>query len=334
MFILPVYFRRSVLGCVEIRRGNYALARTLAEESLTLFRSIDDRPLIALVLGHLALTADKLEDTAQAIAWSEESLEMHRELGDHLVVATTLGNMGLIMERLGDLERARSLHMQSLAIHRDLGNRYGMAGVLINLGNVAGKQGAYDEGRAQVTEALRLFREMAIPRGVAIALGSLGGIEYLQSNYPAARSLQTENLEIQCKLGTREGIFLAHKNLALIAIKMGAHSEARGHLQQALDLWRESGREGDAVDVLETYAELAEAHGRTALAVQLYGAAEAARIRLNQPLFPIQRTSRDTVYTRLRASLGEPEFAAAFAIGQQTGLDQAIEQALAEDKSN
>ena len=82
--------------------------------------------------------------------------------------------------------------------------------------------------------------------------------------------------------------------------------------------------------MVETYAELAEAYGRTELAAQLYGAAEAARERLNQPLYPIQRTMRDAVYARLRESPGAVEFAAAFAFGQQTDLDHALEQALAD----
>lgn len=115
----------------------------------------------------------------------------------------------------------------------------------------------------------------------------------------------------------------------MISVKMGDYGAAYGHIEEGLALCRASGHEEHRVELLETFALLTECRQQPERAAHFYGAAEAARKRLNRPLYPAQQEARDADSLRLRASLGEAAFTEAYVTGQQMSLDYAIAQALA-----
>lgn len=64
-------------------QGEYSYARTLAEQSLELSRTLDNKGRIAIALNELARVRFLAQDDfAQAKAMAEESLTLFRELGD------------------------------------------------------------------------------------------------------------------------------------------------------------------------------------------------------------------------------------------------------------
>ena len=63
-------------------------------------------------------------------------------------------------------------------------------------------------------------------------------------------------------------------------------------------------------------------------AARLWGAADALREAIGAPLSPFERTELDTHTAAARTALGEEVFAAAWAQGRATPLNEAIEYAL------
>jgi hypothetical protein len=82
---------------------------------------------------------------------------------------------------------------------------------------------------------------------------------------------------------------------------------------------------------LEGLAAVAELEGRHDQAARLYGAAEAGRERLETPATLLERDIHEPHHAAVRAALGEPAFAAAWAEGRAMPSDQVIQYALEED---
>jgi tetratricopeptide (TPR) repeat protein len=118
-------------------QGDYARARALQEESLSVRRELGDRRGIAYSLINLGIVAREQGDAARARALQEESLTLFRELDDRRNIAYTLTNLGNLACDQGDFARATLLHQESLALHRELGDKEGIATNLEGMARVA-----------------------------------------------------------------------------------------------------------------------------------------------------------------------------------------------------
>jgi len=88
-------------GVLANIQGDYDRATVLCEESLTLYRRLDDTrgPAVALnILGNLAMNQGAY---ARAVALSEESLALYRTLGDKRGMAVALNNLGVVLLHQG-----------------------------------------------------------------------------------------------------------------------------------------------------------------------------------------------------------------------------------------
>ena len=70
---------------------------------------------------------------------------------------------------------------------------------------------------------------------------------------------------------------------------------------------------------------------QTQRAARLYGAAASLREAIGSPLGPLGQAEMDRDVAAIRASLGEPAFAQAWAEGRALTLEQAIDDALSRE---
>ncbi|MDP9375029.1 MAG: LuxR family transcriptional regulator [Chloroflexota bacterium] len=131
----------SNLGLVSSDQGDYASARVLLEESLTVRRAAGDKRGIALALHNLGYVAQWQGDDHRAVSLLGESLALARELGDKRLLASTLGNLGRVAYHRGEQRSAAALLQQSLALYRELGDTGSIAEWLEGLARVAAAQG-------------------------------------------------------------------------------------------------------------------------------------------------------------------------------------------------
>jgi predicted ATPase/DNA-binding XRE family transcriptional regulator len=148
-------------GVMAFFQGDYDRAATLWQESLALFRALDDITGIAYSHGNLGLVADAQGDYEGAIASYEEALTLFRTMDDRTYIAYMLHNLGLIAYFQGDYERATALYDESLALVRALEDQNSIAMTLGNLGLVAFVQSDYARALALHHEALTLGRRLS-----------------------------------------------------------------------------------------------------------------------------------------------------------------------------
>jgi predicted ATPase/DNA-binding CsgD family transcriptional regulator len=167
-------------------------------------------------------------DYAAARALSEESVSIGRQVGDERGVAEALTCLGWIADAEGDHAAARTLFEASLAIRRRLGDRWGIAQSLSGLGWIASVEGDHAAARTLLDESLAVSREVGDKRGIADALVHLADLLQAQGELAQARGFLDESLAIGRDLGDRamivEGLELSAK-AALTARE--AHRAAR-----------------------------------------------------------------------------------------------------------
>jgi tetratricopeptide (TPR) repeat protein len=107
-----------------------------------------------LNLGHIA---QDQADYALARSLHEESLAIRRELGDKGGIADSLHNLGTVVREQGDHALARSLLKESLVISKESGHKANIACSLESLASLAAVSGRLDRAAQLwgAAEALR-----------------------------------------------------------------------------------------------------------------------------------------------------------------------------------
>ena len=122
---------------------------------------------MARSLSNLANIVKLQGDYARARSLYAECLSIFRGIGDWTGVAWSLNYQGDVARDQGDGLAARTLYEQGLAIFRELGDRWGIAGTLADLGSLARDQRNFPTAHSLYGESIKIFQELEHKRGVA-----------------------------------------------------------------------------------------------------------------------------------------------------------------------
>jgi predicted ATPase len=176
--------RAAVLAGVQ---GDYEVARTLAEESLTMFEALGDQRGIALSLSSIgeALLHEGEYDCARSRY--EQARSLFHNLADEWDAAGVTVNLGYVALGEADYERAAALADQGLAFFRHSGDPNTTATALYVLGVAALYQNERLQALGHLDEALRLFTAVGDKEGTAECLHALAGANAREEPHEAAR---------------------------------------------------------------------------------------------------------------------------------------------------
>jgi tetratricopeptide (TPR) repeat protein len=165
----------SLLGLVRFSQGNAVAARSLFEESRTLFKDVGNVWGEAFTLYYLGSLAYLSSDPAAARAYYEESLRLFQEQRDVLDAALVLSALAVIVSTQGDQELARLLDQQLQPLMQQARNRGALGLYLINIGDMwlhhyrdePQAKGLYWEGLSLWQDMQRVGNELGIVKGLA-----------------------------------------------------------------------------------------------------------------------------------------------------------------------
>jgi tetratricopeptide (TPR) repeat protein len=155
------------------------------------------------VLGALAYF---YADFARAKSLVEQSLSIFREIGSRWGICETQTWVGAALERLGDHQGAMLRFEESLALARAAQDSNEIAWALWNLGTGAMAQGNYDQSTDILEESLALYREIKGYDAVTWLLGALGDVALIKGDFTQAASRYTDALVMQRERGNQRGI--------------------------------------------------------------------------------------------------------------------------------
>jgi predicted ATPase/class 3 adenylate cyclase len=293
----------------HVDRGGQAFSP--AEESL--------RARALMLAGAFATNQD---DYNRALELVEESLALYRKLGDQAGVASDLNVLGNIAHYRGDFQRAEALFTESLTLRRQIGNQRDLALTLDNLASVLSERGDADQATSLFEESLAISRSLGDNSGIATVLSNLGEVARGQGLYDQASSLFKEALDHCRALGDEAGIANCLSNLGLIARLQGDDERAGSLYHDALHLCLDVGNKWGVAECLEGLAAVARLRGQPELAAQFFAAASAVRDAIGAPMLPSLQSVYDTDVSTLRATLGDRNFAGAWATGRGLSPEQ------------
>jgi non-specific serine/threonine protein kinase len=159
-----------------VPQGDYAAGQRLLQESLALYREIDDPNGAARVLGALAWLSVWQGHYPEAEALARESVDCARATGDRRLLFSSLGNLALALRRQGQLTAARELLEQALAVARELGTPWETGSVLKEIGRAECDEEHHDLAQKHFAEGITILHRLGNLPGVIDSLEGLAGV--------------------------------------------------------------------------------------------------------------------------------------------------------------
>jgi predicted ATPase/class 3 adenylate cyclase len=318
----------GTLGLFWEARGYFSEGRERLSSILSTAAAQGRTAARAKLLARAAELAYRQSDYAATVELAEESLSIYREVDDKQGIASVLIKLSNAATEAGDYETASGYLEEALKIWQDLDDKHGTARALISLGWAAMRPGDYQLANTRLEAALAISRELEDTRSIGFELSGLGEVALRQGDYVRATQLLEESLELRRQLGNKWGVGVSLGTLGWVAIREGDWNRAIARLGESLEVRQEIGDKGGSAWCLERLAEVASAQGNPEKAVRLLSAAAALRISIGSVIDPVDQPEYQNRRTALRAELGEERFTAMWEEGRTLTLEQAITYAL------
>lgn len=175
---------------------NYDKAEYFIEESLKIYRQLDDPYATAGVLGKMMEYGyDGYYERFSALGedYGAEALAIKREIGDHVGAAWSLIGAALQEGRVGNYAEAERLWHERISLGYEIGN-LGLAA--LGYAHVCHKiyfiQGNFDQARSTAEEAIKIWTRINFGLVKGWALATLGLLASMNDDYTEAISLCQE----------------------------------------------------------------------------------------------------------------------------------------------
>jgi tetratricopeptide (TPR) repeat protein len=139
-----------VFGIVLAYQENITVAQPALEESMALFRKVEDQWGYAVAMMSLGYAVYKKEDETTSLTLKEQALAAFRELGDQYFQSVCLYAVGNLQAKQGDWEVGLENLRESLILSRRLGSKYESAAGLWRLAET-------EQHRGKSGRAVRLY---------------------------------------------------------------------------------------------------------------------------------------------------------------------------------
>lgn len=249
----------ELLGEIAYFQGEYSKAVEMLQESLTIRKAIRDSEGIALSLRQLGVIARDHGDSQQARKLFGQSLALFRELDDKIFTAQTLNNLGLVEHSSYDYEHANALFEEAASLYRQLNDKFGLSDVLLNLATVAKDRGELAQAKTLCEQCLQLKQALGDKRGIAQTQATLAEVSIFQGKYLYATQLAEQSLASFQDLGVKRGVMFCKGLLAFSA-------HYRGNYDQALSLAEEGMQISTEIKAPRAIAYCTEVYGLVAFA--------------------------------------------------------------------
>jgi predicted ATPase/class 3 adenylate cyclase len=276
-----------------------------------------------------AMLARAQGDQRAAMAHAEAAVAAARATGDARRTSRTLYVLGAVLQARGEAEQAEAALEEALVLAREVGQPERIGSILNILGDVTYARGDRERAMALVEEGLALKRAAGDTIGIGVCLNMLGTMALNLGDLDRAESCFSEALDLFRRADDPENVAVALLNLGNVDRDRGECERPAALYRDALTAFRDLGDLSGMAYTLEGLADLAVRHRHPAAAPRFFGAAEAIRETLDEPIPVEQREGYAAAVDMVRRALDEASFAAAWAAGRALAPEDAVREALA-----
>jgi predicted ATPase len=260
--------------------------------------------------------------------WLSRLLEVYPVDGSPQTRASALYGAALLAIFQGDYASAKDLLQKSLALHRQIGDLARAARVLSALAWLSIQKGEYPEAEAPARESANYARTTGDSRLLLASLGNLAIALHRQGQWAAARELLEEALAVARGLGTPWEIGNALHEIGRVECDEKHYDVAKEHFVEAITILHGLGNLPGTIDALQGLAGVAAATAESRRAARLWGAADALREQIGNPMSVDESIAYERLVKPVRAVLTTQAFDQAWQEGQAMNLDEAVRYAL------
>jgi predicted ATPase/DNA-binding winged helix-turn-helix (wHTH) protein len=159
-----------------ILQGDYAAGKGLLQQSLMVFREIDDQRNVAYALDSLAYLAIEQGEYLEAEARAHEAVDLLRARGSREGLCFSLIHLAIALRWRGEWVAAYELYEQSLVIARELGTPWEIGTALREIGLAECDEGRCDLALNHFAEAMTILHGLGDRPGVIESLEGLAGV--------------------------------------------------------------------------------------------------------------------------------------------------------------
>ncbi len=224
------------LGVYYAQSGDKKKALTYYLQARKLIKNEDH---LSMLLNNIGRIYDDFKQYDKALGYFKESLNYGNTV--NLNRAHAYNNMGLIYEKTNQPQRALKQYRKALGLSSE--DNFTKATILHNIGCWYLNQNDFNKSQKYLTNALNLRQVVRDDRGTGTTLEGLGHIHLRK--YPSdpnkALNYYNESLGLKQKSGDKIYISVAHFNIAQAYQQMGELEQAIYHMEQCVNLDRETG---------------------------------------------------------------------------------------------
>ncbi|GAB4580952.1 MAG: tetratricopeptide repeat protein [Anaerolineales bacterium] len=326
---VPIPLRAQALrvaGYLANLQDDLLRARTLLNEALSLFRTLNDPLCIADTLVNLANVCLFENQYQQLETYAQEALTLFRQINHHPGIITANTTLGAAAKEQGRYDQANAYHEENLALCQATGNTRGVGMALIQLSNNHYWVGDYARALELAQQSLEIYRALKNRLNVASCLDTVGMSWFKLGDPDRARPLLEESLAIYREMGSPSGEVLLLCDTGEVDLALGRLEDATRDFQQALQLAHEMGDKRRMAFALEGLAE-AWADSDPARGARMLGAAHTLREAIHSPLPPGEQAGYALMLQHIQTALGRDEFEAAWQAGSLLTFTEMLETA-------
>jgi len=290
----PALRARSLdaLAFIYFSVGREPDAHKYAEQSIALYRQLDDKSGLASALFVESLTLVSTGKLVQAETALKEALALAPFDENSFVGAWILNSLARVTARLhGDIQAAWDLTEEALLLAKDAQMDWQVADVYEMRGNLATYSGRYDEARLWFEKAMDGYRVV----------------------------------------GADFNVLLNKSNLAHLERQFGHHQQALERYRETIVGFHDFGQLGAVAHQLECFGFLAIEDDQNERALKLFAAADALREKVSSPMNSEEQTYFDEQIKVLHQKLDAHRFNQIWTNGRTLTMEQALAFALEED---
>jgi signal transduction histidine kinase len=177
-----------LLGLVQMRRGQHAVAMQQLEAALPLAERGSDALRLGRVLASLGIVYDLSGLRSEALQVQQRALDLYLRRTDFARASALLINLGNTYDNQGDRAAARSSYERALAMKREHGIAKGLGSVLNNLADFELDAGRGERAVDLLREAIAAHRNDANTGAESLARSNLARALALTGRYDEATS--------------------------------------------------------------------------------------------------------------------------------------------------
>lgn len=201
------------------------------------------------------LAKDYLYDSLElAEEYAQEGLELASKLDYKVGIAQSLTLLGIALELRGEIAQGIENYEKAYLYYKEAKEDELAVGCIINMGISNYLAGDYGQALQHYERALGEAREKRLQETESKILNNIGAIQRHLEDFDQAVATYQRSLELKELLGDTLGYALTLENLGLAYSYLDRPKESMHYIGQAIERFREAGREREAAQARLTLA--------------------------------------------------------------------------------